>query len=140
MTYTISHSQTCLPADPFGGIGESMFRQARRESGGQAHHDNCHPEPVVHLSVSSATRLRRESAEAERGDCPVKFTRLWRRRRRPGPDNDKYGLYGQTLSNHTYRVIVCTVHTRQGSNDLITCPISTGLSISSTIVPLLLPQ
>jgi len=72
MTYTISHSPTCLPADPFGGIGESMVRQARRESGGQAHHDNCHPEPVVYLSVSSATRLRLESAEAERVDCLVK--------------------------------------------------------------------
>jgi len=68
-----------LPADPFGGIGQSMVRQARRESGGQAHHDNRHPEPVVHLS---------ESAEAEKVDYPVKFTRLCRRRRRPGPDND----------------------------------------------------
>jgi len=62
-----------------------MVRQARRESGGQAYHDNRHPEPVVHLSVSSATRLRRESAEAERVDCPVK------------PDNDNIRVYGQTL-------------------------------------------
>ncbi len=73
----------------------SMVRQARRESGGQAHHDNCHPEHVVHLS---------ESAEAERVDSPVK----------PGNDEECGFTYELLSKSDRSHEIGCLVLLKSG--------------------------
>ena len=61
----------------------------------QAHHDNCHPEHVVHLS---------ESAEAERVDSPVK----------PGNDEECGFTYELLSKSDRSHEIGCLVLLKSG--------------------------